>query len=59
MSLDRCEHCDAIVDTDEFPNAYPFEEASLDALCVNTMCICENCQERAYDRQQEKLMEEI
>ena len=56
MSLDRCYYCEKIVDTDEFPEAYPWANAPLGLDC--TTCVCENCQENMYDKQQEKLMEE-
>lgn len=51
MSMVICEHCDRFVDSDDEPHCF------VDQPDGSTEVICENCQEAAYDRQQESLME--
>lgn len=52
MSMAFCERCDRLIDTDHDPNAF------CDAPDGSTEIICDSCQERAYDRHQENLMED-
>jgi hypothetical protein len=58
MSIDTCSECDEPVDTDKETYAYPYADEPLAPAEWRLWCICERCQERAYDRHQERLMEE-
>ncbi len=58
MSLARCHYCDKFVDTDEFPDAYPWANDPDASAVHQDLCVCENCQENQAERQQEQLMEE-
>lgn len=50
MSICVCDHCDSYIDSDK--DQYCFcDDPSGETI------LCENCRERAYDRQQEALME--
>lgn len=53
MSLIPCEHCDAMIDSDDDPGCFidnPYDSR-------DTTILCEPCRERAYERHQESLME--
>lgn len=57
MSMARCNRCDAFVDTDE-SDCYPYENEPMAQGWGEDECVCENCQEEHFDRQQERLMED-
>lgn len=53
MSIVICEHCDSPIDSDDDPGCFidnPYNSR-------DTTIVCEGCRERAYERQQESLME--
>lgn len=53
MSLLTCEHCDGPINSDDDPGCFcdnPYDRR-------DTTIVCEPCRERAYDREQERLME--
>lgn len=52
MSLDRCKTCHRFVDTDLYPECY----GEIDD--PNPQCICENCREDAWVRQQESNLQD-
>lgn len=54
MSICVCDRCDAYIDSDK--DQYCFIENPYDAKDVTTLC--EPCREAAYDREQERLMED-
>lgn len=47
-----CEQCDRFIDSDDEPGCFVDEPDG------STSIICENCQEAAYMRHQERLMED-
>lgn len=54
MSMVTCDHCDQPIDSDDDPGCFcdnPYNSR-------DTTIVCENCRERAYDREQERLMED-
>lgn len=53
MSICVCDHCDAYIDSDF--DAHCFIENPYNSLDVTILC--EPCRERAWERQQEDLME--
>jgi hypothetical protein len=53
MSMVTCEHCDRFIDSDDEPGCF------VDHPDGSTLTICENCQERIYNQQQEALMEDF
>lgn len=53
MSIVICDHCDRAIDSDFDCDC--FIENPYDS--KDTTVLCENCRERAWDRQQESLME--
>lgn len=53
MTTWTCDHCDALIDSDEDPDC--FVEVGLGKFGET---ICEPCRERMWDRQQERAMEE-
>jgi len=52
MSMIICDRCERHIDSDEQPHCF------CDQPDGSTEVICENCQERAYDEHQERLMED-
>ncbi len=54
MSIVTCDHCDAYIDSDFDCDC--FIENPYDS--KDTTILCERCRERAYDREQERLMED-
>lgn len=53
MSIVVCDHCDKYIDSDKDTDCFPYAEFNKN----DTTALCENCRERAYDAQQERLME--
>lgn len=53
MSVVTCDHCDTYIDSDDDPDC--FIENPYDS--KDTTILCEPCRERAWDREQERLME--
>jgi hypothetical protein len=51
MSVVICEHCERLIDSDDDLHCF------VDQPDGSTEIICGNCQEKAYDRHQENLME--
>lgn len=54
MSMVNCEHCDCAINRDDDPGCFcdnPYDSR-------DTTIVCENCRERAYEQQQERLMED-
>lgn len=54
MSMVICEHCDRAIDSDDDPGCFidnPYDSR-------DTTIVCEPCRESAYERQQERLMED-
>lgn len=54
MSIVVCDHCERYIDSDFDCDC--FIENPYDSRDVTTLC--ENCRERAYEEQQERLMED-
>lgn len=54
MSICICDHCESWIDSDNDPHC--FIENPYDAKDVTTLC--GPCREAAYERQQERLMED-
>ena len=51
MSIAHCEHCDEAINTDLEVDCFVDDG-------VRIFCLCANCQEAAWVRHQERLMEE-
>ncbi len=56
MSICVCEHCDRFIDSDDDPDCF-VETGNMRRLHCTTV-MCEPCRERAWDHQQERLMED-
>jgi hypothetical protein len=56
MSMVICEDCERFIDSDE--DADCFVETGNMRRLHETTVLCENCRERRWDDQQERLMEE-
>jgi uncharacterized protein with PIN domain len=56
MSMVICEDCDAPINSDDDPGCF-VETGNMRRLHEETV-LCENCRERRWDRQQERLMED-
>lgn len=54
MSVVNCDRCDTYIDSDDDPDC--FIENPYDS--KDTTILCEPCREKAYDREQERLMED-
>lgn len=52
MSMVICEHCDALIDSDDDPHC--FVEVGNMRRQTHTEIICDNCRERIWDRMQEE-----
>lgn len=53
MSIVVCDYCDSFIDSDVDPDCFMDNEG----WCANDV-LCERCRERAWDRHQERLMED-
>lgn len=56
MSMMICEDCDRAIDSDDDPECF-VEVGNMRRLHAEII-LCENCRERRWDRDQERLMED-
>jgi hypothetical protein len=56
MSMVICEDCERQIDSDDDPNCF-VETGNMRRLHETTV-LCENCRERRWDHEQERLMQE-